>query len=343
MKRILQVCFVMMILLSAACSREEKEANDRYVVPEDTMQVLPVKKDLPFKVKPLTEEDIKLDRELLYDKYTLDDVYPYKDTVRYVQWNIVRKCLAFIENMQADSTTTWMVFQNYKNRNGESPLVRTYVRDEYRRVADTLGVERYQSVPLYLHPDTLTPVRYGRDGSISKLIERTGNFYRVKPITLNDEWSVPVRYAKSLPDSVVFHHVIFVDRNNQNIATVEWKERGHWLIRSVNPATTGLHRPPYGKTTPLGMYLIQEKKSRMVYLKDGSSERGGFAPYASRFTNGAYIHGVPSAVPRTSIIEYSYSLGTTPRSHMCVRNATSHAKFIYDWAPTGSSLVVVIE
>ena len=57
MKRILQVCFVMMILLSAACSREEKEANDRYVVPEDTMQVLPVKKDLPFKVKPLTEED----------------------------------------------------------------------------------------------------------------------------------------------------------------------------------------------------------------------------------------------------------------------------------------------
>lgn len=66
----------------------------------------------------------------------------------------------------------------------------------------------------------------------------------------------------------------------------------------------------------------------MLFLKDGSSALGGYAPYASRFTNGAYIHGVPVNVPRTAMIEYSWSLGTVPRSHMCVRNATSHAKFI---------------
>ena len=78
-------------------------------------------------------------------------------------------------------------------------------------------------------------------------------------------------------------------------------------------------------------------------LKDGSAATGGYAPYASRFTNGAYIHGVPVNVPRTAMIEYSWSLGTTPRSHMCVRNATSHAKFVFDWAPTERSLVVVIE
>ena len=81
----------------------------------------------------------------------------------------------------------------------------------------------------------------------------------------------------------------------------------------------------------------------MVYLKDGSAERGGFAPYASRFTNGAFIHGVPVKAPGTAIIEWSWSLGTTPRSHMCVRNATSHAKFIYQWAPLKQSLVVVVE
>ena len=92
-----------------------------------------------------------------------------------------------------------------------------------------------------------------------------------------------------------------------------------------------------------GMYLLQQKKSRMVFLKDGSAATGGYAPYASRFTNGAYIHGVPVNVPRTAMIEYSWSLGTTPRSHMCVRNATSHAKFVFDWAPTERSLVVVIE
>lgn len=70
-----------------------------------------------------------------------------------------------------------------------------------------------------------------------------------------------------------------------------------------------------------------------------TTETGGFAPYASRFTNGGYIHGVPVNAPRKTLIEFSPSLGTTPRSHMCVRNATSHAKFIYDWAPIEETLV----
>ena len=137
--------------------------------------------------------------------------------------------------------------------------------------------------------------------------------------------------------------MIFVYRLDQNITTLEHVSEGEWKIRSMNPATTGMHAPPYAQETPLGMYLLQQKKTRMVFLKDGSAETGGYAPYASRFTNGAYIHGVPVNAPRTSMIEYSWSLGTTPRSHMCVRNATSHSKFVFDWAPTERSLVVVIE
>ena len=46
----------------------------------------------------------------------------------------------------------------------------------------------------------------------------------------------------------------------------------------------------------------------------------------------------PGNAPRKSLIEYSPTLGTTPRSHMCVRNATSHAKFVYDWAPVNELL-----
>ena len=126
------------------------------------------------------------------------------------------------------------------------------------------------------------------------------------------------------------------------IETLE-QEGDKWLVRSMNPATTGLHRPPYAQETPPGVYIIQEKKPRMIYLVDGTTETGGFAPYASRFTNGGYIHGVPVNAPRKSLIEYSSTLGTTPRSHMCVRNATSHAKFIYDWAPVYETLVFVFD
>lgn len=344
MKRLVGLICLVCLLFSC------KEEADRGLEPQSaqpsmgTEEASPdsVATVLPFERKPLTSADIILVKELLFDKYTLKDEYPYQDTVRSFKWDVMRKCLAFIENLQYEANR-WAVFQNYKNRNQEAPLVRSYVRNVYRRIADTLGVERYQSVPLYLPTDTLVPERYGRDGALVSMRGESGGFYRVSPVSIEGEWLVPRRYVKLLADSTAFHHVVVVDRGDQNIATLERLEEGTWAIRSMNPATTGMHRPPYAQETPLGMFVVQEKKSRMVFLKDGSSATGGYAPYASRFTNGAYIHGVPVNVPRTAMIEYSWSLGTTPRSHMCVRNATSHAKFVYDWAPTERALVIVIE
>lgn len=334
-----QIVVALALVLTACNGREVKmESAEIYVpVPPDTTEA-----ELPFEPRPLTGADITLVKDFLYDQYTLEDVYPYRDTVRSFKWDIVRQCLAFIENIQRDSPC-WAVIQNYKNANGEAPLVARYVRNEFNRVADTLGIERYQSVPLYLSADTVTPVRYGRDGSLAFLLDERGGFYLLQPVTLESEWLVPRRYVEELSDTTTFYHVVFVDRRDQNIASLERKSEGEWLIRSMNPATTGKHSPPYGHDTPLGMFVIQQKKPKMIFLKDGSKATGGYAPYASRFTNGAYIHGVPVNVPRTEMIEYSWSLGTIPRSHMCVRNATSHAKFIYDWAPVLNSLVVVIE
>lgn len=327
-------------MIFAGCNHRQEQPMPPVVqqpLPADTVETAPV-----FEEKPLTAAHITLTKDLLYDQHTLEDTYPYKDTVRSFKWDVICNCLAYIENMQRD-TARWVVLQNYKNLNREAPLVRRFVRDAYRRVADTLGVERYQSVPLYLPADTLVPERYGRDGTLAYFLEDEGSFCRIHPITLEEDWLAPRRYLKQLPDSTEFHHVIFVDRKDQNITTLERTGRGEWKIRSMNPATTGRHAPPYAQETPLGMYLLQQKKAKMIFLKDGSTATGGYAPYASRFTNGAYIHGVPVNAPRTAMIEYSWSLGTTPRSHMCVRNATSHAKFVYDWAPVERSLVVVIE
>ena len=293
-------------------------------------------------VRLLTGDDMLLAKELLYDRYTLADSYPYKDTTRYFQWDKIKERLAFLENIQLDSVC-WAVLQNYKNRNGEAPLVRSFRRNPYGRVADTLGVERYQSVPLYHPADTLVPVCYARDGELVRLLAEGSTFVRVQPVKRKDEWLVPSRYVSVLGDSVVFHHAVFVDRHNQNTAALERVDKGRWLVRSMNPATTGRRLPPYAQPTPLGMFVLQEKKAKMIYLKDGSKELGGFAPYASRFTNGAYIHGVPVNAPNKNQIEYSPSLGTTPRSHMCVRNATSHARFIFDWAPVKQSVVFVLE
>jgi len=113
----------------------------------------------------------------------------------------------------------------------------------------------------------------------------------------------------------------------------------------MTKSTTGLHRPPYEYLTPLGIFVVQEKKAKMLYYKDGIEEIAGFAPYASRFSGGAHIHGVPLETEDMDapLIETSPTLGTTPRSHECVRTVTSHAKFIYDWGTIGETIIFVFD
>jgi hypothetical protein len=150
-------------------------------------------------------------------------------------------------------------------------------------------------------------------------------FYQLVPILS------PLKYS-----------IIAVDVTNQNISVIE-KRDNTWNILSMNPATTGVHKPPYASETPIGIFAIQDQKEKMFYTKDGSNEIAGYAPYASRFTNGAYIHGVPTQLPQTRIIEWSNTLGTTPRSHMCVRVASSQAKFVFDLITVKEAVVVVID
>lgn len=299
---------------------------------------------------PVTPDQIVLEKKLAYDKYTLEDSYPYGRRSRSFQWEKIKENLALLETVQ-QTPSLWGFLRNRHNRNGESPLVKKWILDRYNRIADTLGTERWQGIPLYEVSDTMAPVLYGMDGALVRILEQTDGWREIETICEagRGRYLVPERYVRPLADTVTFRKVALVDRRMQHIALLEKKDsvfqgdHRKWLIRSMNPATTGVDEPPYAQPTPLGVYVIQEKKRKMIFLKDGSDEEGGFAPWASRFCNGAYIHGVPVNLPDTVPIEYSWSLGTTPRSHMCVRNATSHAKFFYDWAPVGRTLVVIIE
>src|SRR5690606_41717335 len=68
------------------------------------------------KNRPRTKDDIVLKKELTFDKYTLEDTYPYKDTTRVFQWDKIKEKLAYVENFQREKIT-YAVLQNYKNKN----------------------------------------------------------------------------------------------------------------------------------------------------------------------------------------------------------------------------------
>lgn len=328
-------------LLLSSCYSCEKNGSAALedLIASDSTVVMPDSIDLP---QPIVAADIIIEKDLLYDTYTLEDTYPYQDTARIFQWDKIKEWLAYIENKQ-QKNASWGILSNYKNFNKEAPLVYTFVRNEYRRVADTLGVERYQSAPLFLPGDTVQPIRYGRDGWLVHVESPdTLDWVQVKGVSFEGSYQVPKRYLIAWGDTVVFNKVVVIDVTNQNITALE-KTENVWKVRSMNPSTTGRHKPPYAQNTPVGIFALQQKKTKMFYTHDGSSELAGYAPYANRFTNGAYIHGVPTNDVNAAIIEYSWSLGTVPRSHMCVRVASSHAKFIFDWAKVKESIVIVID
>lgn len=142
----------------------------------------------------LTAEQIVIDRELSFDKYTLEDSYEYKEETRTIQWDTIREQLLRIEQLQAEPHQ-WGVLQNYKNANGEAPLTKSWSRDSYKLVSDSLGVERYQSVPLYAPIDTLKPELYGRDGTLIAMTDTLGgNFWQGRAESPDAEWYVPRRY-----------------------------------------------------------------------------------------------------------------------------------------------------
>lgn len=287
---------------------------------------------------------VVLGKELTYDRHTLGDEYPYLDSVRRFQWDKIRRALTVLETEQREPVH-WVTLQNYKNRNGVAPQVQEPSADAYRSSTDSYGVGRHQAVPLYAAGDLDAPERYGRDGALFRYLKDTAGFVKVSSLIYGGEWYVPEEYVELLPVQR-FDKIVFVDRTNQNIAAVESGGEGAWLVRSMNPATTGRHNPPYQQETPAGVFVVQERKPRMFYLRDGTPDIAGYAPWASRFTRGGYIHGVPLNNPRATerdYVEFSSTLGTVPRSHMCVRCATSHAKFIYDWAEPLGTLVMVFD
>ena len=285
--------------------------------------------------------EVVIKKELLYDQHTLADTFPYQKTFRVFQWDKIHQKLVSIESMQ-QNPVNWGTLQNYKNENKAAPVVKNARNDEYHVIIDSLGTERDQSAPLYSLIDTIAPVLYGIDGSLVRIIEFGNTFSKIELIDVDGEWLVPSKYLKPLDNSLVFSKVIMIDKTNQNIATLE-KSDAAWLVRSMNPVTTGRHNPPYQKETPSGTFVVQEKKPEIEYYVDGTTEIGGYAPYATRFSRGAYTHGVPVNLPATAMIEFSPTLGTVPRSHMCVRNATSHAEFIQGWAPIYETIVFVFE
>ena len=179
MKRAVIFPVFCLILLSYCTTKTDRAVSGGEALPDSiSIEAAEVIDTVP--------KEIIIEKELLYDQHTLADTYPYKDTTREFQWDKIKERLSWLESIQK-KPATWSVLQNYRNKNGEAPLVKNYHRDSYRRIADSLGVERFQGIPLYLTTDTSVPELYGRDGALVKHLEDYTNFTKVASVHTGKE------------------------------------------------------------------------------------------------------------------------------------------------------------
>lgn len=97
MKKGFSILLLTACLFLYACEEQQTDAprlSEYTELPSDTL-IFPDTTDLAPKL--LVAADIHLTKDLLYDQYTLEDTYPYGDTVRSFKWETIRKCLAFVE------------------------------------------------------------------------------------------------------------------------------------------------------------------------------------------------------------------------------------------------------
>ncbi len=262
-----------------------------------------------------------------------------KVTVRKFRFADMYKKVLSLEKEFFGGTISYV--NNYKNMTGTAP---TYKGGE----VDKLGNNRDQSSPAYNTASVGTEFTYVRDGNLLKVMEKQNAMYKVKVISTGKTCWIPEKYVPAWKKTGPLTKAVVIDLKNQTEVLFE-KIEGQWTVVSYTLATTGA-KAEHKLETPVGSYFAIEKRDKFMYLNDVTKEVDGYAPYAVRFTGGAYIHGVPVKYKFQNgrridpgMIETSRTLGTIPLSHQCVRNFTSHAKFVRDWTEVGRTAIIVIE
>ena len=259
---------------------------------------------------------------------------------REFQFDKMHEAIKKAEKASAQGALTYI--SNYHNSKGYAP-------QNKGGELDGSGNRRSQSAPGYSNPADLSEFSYLGDGTLVRVLSSGAEYTRVALVKDEKVYFVPNKYVSSPAAVTAIQQAIVVDRGNQNEVVFE-KSGGEWKVISYTLATTGASGA-YQQPTPLGYFYGIEKRERFYYYKDGTTRIQGYAPYAIRFAGGAYVHGIPvnfkfnaqGARIDPGKIEASRSLGTVPLSHKCVRNYTSHAKFLYDRYQPGQMIIVVME
>ena len=293
------------------------------------------------------------DEEVMFTGYISDEIADYRE----FQIEAAYADVLFLAGKIDEGEYSYVVNRsNEVSKSSDIDMPYDGQVNEFGKPVDDYGTLQDQASPVFENEDMTGAYRYAPDGSLADVLSVGEAMCKIYLPEFDGTYYIPREYLRRsyAKDDIAIEklsEVAVVDRKNQNIMYFELsRETDEWELLSMSYVSTGTSSE-YADPTPLGYFAVQKTRSTQPYPSDTTGVEAGYMPYAIRFSGGAYMHGVPvnytvdangnlvKPGPRESHI----SLGVQPESHMCVRNYTTHGKFLFGRISVGKAAVIVIE
>ncbi len=246
------------------------------------------------------------------------------------------------------------LFINNAHQNNKPIYVITaYVplgKDFYSK-ADKFGNRANQSIRAYYEPNVNSEYINIPDQSIFSILEIKDDFIKIGNPFYGGPYYIknnPKTYTKTDVNSAVNRFIAVDTKSQLEVAVEKNKTTNKFEVITYSFVTTGKDNGYSSYATPHGAFLVAHTRTFMMFTRKHTGDMAsvpkrlragnglivaGEAPYAVRFSGGAYLHGLPGPLGASTASKQSVSnkIGTFNESHKCVRHYDDQIKFIFEW------------
>ena len=223
----------------------------------------------------------------------------------------------------------------------------------YYSPVDKFGNRATQSVKGYLKSSLEGEYINLPDQTLFKKLSETKDYIELETPFYGGSYYVknnPKTFKKmELKDKI--NKYIAIDTQSQSEVALERNTTtNQYEVITYSLVTTGKDNGYSSYDTPHGVFMVAHTRTYMMFTRNlranetigaipsrlkagGNQVIAGEAPYAIRFSGGAYLHGIPGPIGASSESKWytAAKIGTYKESHKCVRHYDDQIKFLFDW------------
>jgi hypothetical protein len=248
---------------------------------------------------------------------------------------------------------TFIVNSNREKKDLYVILAYVPLSKSYYSPVDKFGNRATQSIKGYLNSNLKGEYINLPDQTLFKKLSETKDyieletpFYGGSYYIKNDE-----KFFKKMDLKEKVNKYIAIDTQSQSEVALERnKETNKYEVITYSLVTTGKDNGYSSYDTPHGVFMVAHTRTYMMFTRNLKADEkiesipkrlkagndlviAGEAPYAIRFSGGAYLHGIPGPIGASSESKWytASKIGTYKESHKCVRHYDDQIKFLFDW------------